>query len=621
MKRPGSEHRYYLGVLIVSFALNLIQNQLVVIPAHQLWADMGQYIAEAERIASGAPPATLDGFYPPGASVFYSLFFRILPRNLALQLASVVIALMLSLANVFLGLTTQLLTRSRVVGVGVALAASLYWPFSELGSYFLAEPLYIFLLLGAQLLFALGLQTTDRSVARVSMLAAGMSFAFAALVKSQALFTLASFLVLCFIFCKGYTRRLGPLIIGCAAVLLPYSFRHGSFEPKISNNDAYVFYLGQSRREGVGGVQPNGVEYYYFANNNYFSGFPFLPPQMLEVSLHDRAYFFREAFRFWHESPSRQLLRSAENLVELFIIRPSWPILNMEHLISYDLTAQWLGFVFFVLPALCTVVTGVLRRRLRMFMLMCVLPIVGIAVVAFLGTGQPRYLLPYYYNFIALAGPAYVRFLGVARSARLRRKVIVELIVASLFGAGIYFSGAQIRSAYARATPLPIDGRQEDYGALGSLSPQPDRAAPLYWFEAGGDGKNGRFGYERSMLPGAYVTQIGLTLFRRYDRAVPNTAETRQGATLKVFLPSRDITHVALYLTDPNSFRRIVMVRSSSERYLAQDLHNGRWVSMAVTSDEREKGLKEITLERLVGESAAVSAVLLYREQRQEGGA
>ena len=92
--------------------------------------------------------------------------------------------------------------------------------------------------------------------------------------------------------------------------------------------------------------------------------------------------------------------------------------------------------------------------------------------------------------------------------------------------------------------------------------------------------------------------------------------EAPENGTLSVAVPEANSAtrlFIALYMIDPDSYARVSLVSSGGRSAVAQDLHNGRWVSLEVLPEEFSVGRKAIRLQRLLGSSVLVSAVVVYR--------
>jgi hypothetical protein len=601
------------AVFLFSLSANLYQNRVLLRPEDSLYADMKLYVDWAERLAFGGPLFTLDQFYPPGTSYFFSFFFRFFPAQQALVAIAFSSAVLLAASNIILGLTAARLFRLRSLSILVSSAAAFYWPFATLGSFYLSEPLFIFLSLSAQFFFVSGLRRVP-----AGFLISGVLFALAALVKSQALIHLLACLaaVCCFGGWRTMFRAVLAAPAGAALVLLPFFFRSGHFQPVIAANDAFNLYLGQSRRQAVAALDEGKGEFFVFVNNNSRLDYLYHPPQVCRASIVDRSFFFDKLLQLWREAPRRQVLRSAENLVELFMIEPAWPLNNNPRFREYDLGFQWLGALFFVLPASITIVAGLLFAQQRMETALLFFPLLGISAVAAAGTGQPRYLMPYYYNFLPLALVLFPRLRAarlnpVLRSGLRRQTLYGILCFLSVTGAGVF-----VAKKYVQTMPLRRDGAQGDYRTLSTVMPPPDSRGKMYWADLGRDGQ---MVFERRKEPGYSVRLSEFNTAESTARAVPFSVEAVEQGRLELGFNGREVTHVALYMVDPDSFWRSSLLQSGGTRKIAQGLHNGKWISLEISEAERKEGKKEILLTKLLGSSVRVSAVLIYRAISRPG--
>ena len=608
----------YCSIFALSLALNLVQSMWLLPPWESRYADMGMYIEWARRLAAGGPIYTTDWFYPPGNSWFYSLFFRVLPAETALHAIAASLAVMLAASNVLLGLTAQLLFRRWYFGVAAAAASAAYWPFAAMGSFYLAEPLFVFLLILAQFLFVYAMR--NRRLALPACAASGILLGLSVIVRTQGLITLAVCCLCAAIFFRRRFACFAVLTAAGAAVLVTTVFvrlhraeAEGlSFPSAFAANDAFNNYLGQSRRQVISTVDTERGEFYFFANNNSKVEYLFLPPETMLGSLLDRKMFFAATAKLWREDPARQVLFSVQNMIDLFMVRSSWPLGNNKQFDSADLIFQWGACLLLFFPALVTAIRSLTQGSLRLTAMLFAAPICCVAAMALISTGQPRYFLPYHYNLLLLTVPYYARLASTKFGAR-GRTFFYENLTALLLFALIVACSVTLTRCYAHSIPPRVDGSQRAYTSWETVDPAPNRATPVFVVDLGRDGQAA---YVRGPVTGARIEQEGFKVWIPASREVGFAVETADLGVLQLYFPENIFTHIAVYFVDPDSWWRSSTATSGNQLKVAQHLHDGRWISFEITPEEQRLGRKDIVVRKIMGDSAAVSGVLAYRSAK-----
>jgi 4-amino-4-deoxy-L-arabinose transferase-like glycosyltransferase len=616
----GRQRLTPLLIFLLSLGINAAQAFLVVSPLDHDYSDMHGYIERAQRLAAGGPFFPFDSFYPPGTHYLNAVFFYFFGSLLAPKLIIAAQVLMLSLANVLAGYAAIELFGRRSWGCAVMLACALYWPFSAQGSFFMAEPALMFLLMLGLFLFA---RATKEVLNTRLLFFSGLTFGLGALVKSQAV--LAFFAVLFALLLLRRSRRtIRCVLFLCAAFSLPVAaqfwintHQSGTLSFHISANDAFNTYLGQTRYEAVGCLDQRQNYFYIFHNNNAGLGYRFLPPRILPVSILDRAYFRKETLALWKNNPARQLTRSLENMFELFDINPRWPLRNVKLLGTADQVFQWLLLFFVTIPALSTVAASLSSRRLRFQSFVLIFPVCGMGLVAAVSTGQPRYLLPFTYCYFLLAAPFYSRLIDAFRTraptaAAERGALYRELAMAATFLLFFILSGTFVKTSYLAALPLRNDSMQENYyEPLGV--PAQNTAEPLLWLDLGRDNML----VSPRQNPADEAVNVSFVGFRPgtpWPRAVSWHLSAEGESSLTLRFPSSRATKLVLYLTDGNSYWRASRVVSGTTDLLAESLHDGKWLVLPISDEERAEGKKTVTFTKLTGESIALSGLAVYNE-------
>ncbi len=414
----------YLQGLCALFLLSLAhlawQLSEIANPLDHIYSDMHGYVERGWKLTLGMPLTPFDAFFPIGTASFYSLFFSTLGFAKGLQAIVYVQAILIAGANLLIALSTRILLNSRKLALLVFLGASLYWPFISQASFFMAEPLFMFGGMLALYLYCCGLSTDswqqrgNTAFRRHGVsLCLGMVLGYTSLVKGQGLAIIAGIVVTTFFARNTRGIRWTAISIGIGAVFplalqcAVHTANLGTPSFFLSANDAYNSYLGQSRREAVGCLDTQNQLFYLFHNNNAGLKYRFLEPEILNVSILDRAYFQRRTRELWQADVRGQLIKSLHNIVELVEVNPRWPQRDVSAMQSLDVESQKYSIFFLILPALYTLVGALLFGRYRFLALLCGTPLLFLGVLITMTMGQPRYMVPFLYFLFPLAAVFY----------------------------------------------------------------------------------------------------------------------------------------------------------------------------------------------------------------------
>ena len=415
-------------LFVLSLGLSFLQIRFGGSPLDAISSDMRGYFERGWALALGREFFAYDTFYPPGTAFFYGILFYVFGFSLGSKVIIVAQALCVAGAAVLTALLVRQLRVGKAGALAIGVVVACYWPFILFVSYFLSEPLFFFLALLSQYLFIVAVR---RRWEVFSFVGVGVIFALAALVKTQAVgIFVCACLVLCLSLRLQHLRlRVVPLVLGFGFVYLLQiglnSSILGRWSPFIGANDAFNTYLGQSRREALACWDDHGY-YYIFHNNNAFFDQALLPPQTLQVSITDRQFFVNETLKLWAEDPVRQFVRSVRSGFELFYSVTDWPLRLQERESRFDPLFYWGWIVLGVVPTLFGVIYGLVRRLLTWEQVLFLGPVVMMFLIACLSMGQPRYLIPFRYNFFILAPSAVGVFADWVRRAFVRRGVYVS---------------------------------------------------------------------------------------------------------------------------------------------------------------------------------------------------
>ena len=600
-----------LLILLLSLLLNSVQAFVLCSPIDHIYSDMGGYIERARRLVNGAGRISFDAFYPAGTTYFYAIFFKTLDNDLALRSIVLAQVVLLSLSNVLIGLSVSRLFANQKLGTLVAFATAVYWPFTAQASFYMAEPLFIFLLNLSLFIFATLTMPSGKNAYYFLLL--GLTVASASLVKGQGLALIPAYILGTIIFCYrvssvGYIfTAIALFLVGTFGPIIWQAVENNKLLPNsgfsLAANDAYNMYLGQSRHKAIGCLDTEQGYFYIFHNNNSGLDFRFNLPVVLNTSIVDRQYFREKTKQLWREDPTKQLYRSLQNMIELFHINPHWPARNVEKFRKIDILFQQLLLVFVLVPAIWSVLFGGNRAQT----LFLASPIVVISLLCGATMGQPRYLIPFHYFSFALAAPFYLelskiycRYRSGERSSFLRFLTSVATCGLLVFLSLIF--GNHVTKTYDQGIPALVSNKQTHYNEYADKF--------LYWVEFGKDAK---LLSVRKPLDGFDLRLVRFRVGPPWQRSVYWHIDAIKLAEIELKFPPSSIKSIYLFMTDGNisgnTHWRTSQIVSDGRSYIADKLHNGRWIKLDVSEKEAQLGIKKIELKQLTGDSIAISAL------------
>ncbi len=367
---------------------------------------MHGYIERGWRISVRDNFYPFDTFYPPGTALLYGAVFSLFGFVNGVKALAIVQAAFLAAANVLTAVTARELLSTKFAFFLAGTLSVVYWPLTAQSSFFMAEPLFILLVMLGQYLLVRGIRTKLPQLLYLSGLVLGL----ATITKTQGICFLLPAVMILFL-AKNNAKKLLLLFAGfsipiiCQLVL--NSAIVGRPQLNLAANGAFNAYLGQSRRVAVGCLDSKSEQFFIFSNNNAHFDPQLLPTRVVDHSILDREYFSAEVKELWVENPKLQLIRSLQSINELFSFQPDWPYRNI---LSFRKPYRWfqiMGAFVIIVPAIYSLVLLQLRGGHGNKIILLALPVLGIALTAALGSGQPRYLLPFHYNLIILAVPAW----------------------------------------------------------------------------------------------------------------------------------------------------------------------------------------------------------------------
>lgn len=577
---------------------------------------MQGYIERAWELSLGVRPDAFTVFFPSGVRLLYGAVFYFFDFALGLELLLILQALAIAGSTVLLGrISTKLFGRSALQTL-LMLFSILYWPFIAQVSFFMAEPVFSFLLLLSLELYLSGVKGLSTSEAHSSLRSlrffapAGLALGFSILLKGQGLVLLISFFLI-HLFLKIPRAKLLSFLCLFLFAALPIagqfrinSLTLGQASYFLSANDAYNAYLGSSRRKAIGCSEKDSGLFYIFHNNNSGLNYPFYEAAMIETPIMDREAFREMTKQLWRDDPLLQLQIGLHNVIELFEINPRWPLRNVSLAAVLDPYFQW-GLLFFVgIPFLYGLSQAGGNRGYRAPMVILSLPLLGIAGVAFFTMGQPRYLLPFQYFLLLGAAPFYQdlfklgarptesRFTGATKHADAFTLLALSFMLLSAF---------LVYRAEQNIEILPTEDSYEfelpENQELLHLSNIDSPQAPF------------------RMLSGD--TPLSLRLYQAEILAWRKVARIHDRALLKIGLLQGQTrpSSIGIFLSEQEG-KASGLIRFGAERRMISGLESGAWFFFDVPEHTAEL---ELQIRNLTGPALELHSVMAVRSLPTEG--
>lgn len=380
-----------------------------------VYSDMAGYVYRAMHFFN-TPQTIADSIYPPGASIFFGILYRLDPAwNL-----SELVQWALSLGSMALiGSLARRLYGNAAAVVALALAA-VYFPFLHYAGLFLAENPFMFLMLATLRLFVHAIDARGRAGATAWAAAAGLAAGVAASFKTTILGPLAVTGALYVAYSLKHRRPhwlaiSAAIVVGVALLFVPMSLRctqltEGRLCLAATNGPINM-------------LQGHYGEKFLFHWRDRVRGFYFdfgSPTAALrgytgEVWLDFGAYDSEKNLALLRDHvaahPGAALLQSFGNVLDLFNGRTIWPD---PHLWGVDFGAlyQKLFWLFVLLPAAARIAArwrpmmDLEAESLPEWLLLA--PLLGLALLAFIGEGEVRYRVPFDGLLMTLAARSYV---------------------------------------------------------------------------------------------------------------------------------------------------------------------------------------------------------------------
>lgn len=408
-------------VAVLSLAAAAYQVYYVHHPLESVYADMRGYIERAWDLVGAPSVVPYERFYPPGTHYLFALVFAVFGYSAGFATIALLQILFLTAANVFSYQIAVLLFSNNRAALVLASVLSVFLPRVALVSFYVAEPLFLFLITSGQLLL---LHALTKQPSRTAIYVSGLLFGFAIITKGQALAFTAGAVAVMLLPRFRRVRRLSPLFVfGAALPVVSISAINSNIAGRpmlsVAANDMFNSYLGQSQRRGIGCYDDSSNTFYFFHNNNSYFNELLSAPMAIRASILDRDYFRRATLKLWSDQPLIQLVRSLNNIRELFLPELYWPLRDVKQQEKSAAWSAWIwSWVSFILGS-WGLALAVRRGRWTWQICFITIPLLGIAAMAFVSMGQPRYLVPFQFHIMLLSMPVLCSF-DLLLSTRLR---------------------------------------------------------------------------------------------------------------------------------------------------------------------------------------------------------
>lgn len=392
------------------------------------WHPMLDYIFSDMMLYSNAVDTSLnpkwiadinDTVFPPGTKVFFRTLKLLDP---SMDLAMTIQFLLACATPILIGLMAAKLFARRTGWYACAMA-SLYFPLFDLNGYLLSEGPFIFFLLLAAWFFTAGITAARPRSPRTlaCALAAGIFLGIAASFKSVALpagaFVLAGLVIMVWRHKLPLRRFIAAGVVGLLLVLVPLSVRatrlsEGRF-CLIANELSRSVLLGHFGNIHHVNFQDARRDYYYVFGCPTGNQHGYTREVTLPVGVYENGPILAEAWTWTKAHPITSFMLSVEHIFELFFTSECWPSYDRPLMQHWVILFHELFIVFILFPA----VLYLLSRRREMLRLdpgaaaeiFLTLPVLALAVSAFISIGEARYRVPFDAFLIILAARFFSR--------------------------------------------------------------------------------------------------------------------------------------------------------------------------------------------------------------------
>lgn len=409
-------------------ALRVLYTLYIQHPDSLIYSDMGIYVGLARRMVAGVPLLRSDVTHPLG---YASLLAFLFARGGSLQLAINLQLVVTCLVPLAIGLLGAAAYGRRTAYLAVVFA-SLYFPFIEYGALFLSEIHFIFWLTLAFAAFLGARRVRRLGVAIVLALGGGFALSVATVFKSVALpaafvfFAVEGVALLVARPADGPSQpwsarlrsglsRLRPWLLRSALVALAAAPILGAFArvcTRANDNQFCVtgnkmgadFLLGHYGRVA-------DIEWIAEGHDQFRFGSPgallrhYDTHVRVPISYTDNQRNTAEAWRWIGKHPGEAIVLSIDHIYDTFFGSSMWPTFN-GGMWPYANLSQFLFIVLLFVPTVLAC-AGIVRRGWRAVVTsqtaLVLAPIVALAIIVAIATGEVRYRIPFDVFFIVIA--------------------------------------------------------------------------------------------------------------------------------------------------------------------------------------------------------------------------
>lgn len=406
------------GVFVLGVLYRYVFTFSVAPPQNHLINDPGDYLKRAINLCQQTFPWDITHtMFPPGTDYFYGAVYCIRKNQMDLSWAivigsSLIPVLIYSLARTIYG---------HAVGLLSLILASTYFPFINFGGFYLSEiPVMLTMLMGTICLIEAFRSSSERKTWIFWALCVGFFSGLSATIKLQALAPLLLTAALGPFFQKtarGHTLKvIFVSLLGTIPVLIPGAVRCTTLNGGNLCLGAKSFGINL-----LVGHQPGKPWLRFLVKERnlelLFSG-PFMDfeperqPRTLEFGPWEDEKIKAEIAKEFGESPGEFLFTFWRNTKSYFGAVQLWPQ-SEAPLWAYELFRYFLWFMFAILFLAYALIPRWFReecQRLEFWQL--VLPMLGGFLCGIIGTGEPRYRVPFdCYLIILFAAAVFQLFL------------------------------------------------------------------------------------------------------------------------------------------------------------------------------------------------------------------
>lgn len=408
------DQRVYGALWVVSFAAHLYYIQWVLSPLDTMDSDMLVYIELAINYFYGYGAIDpLNTISLPGINYFFGFILKVFGLATGFTVLNILQAAILSTINVLTGLITYALFKQRWAAWLVAIIVAAYWPFWGLISYYMAELMQIFFMLLAYYWLIQAIETGAKWECLMSI---GLLLGLAMMMKGQAIVAVVAVVLFLLILPVAAGRRhwAGWVMMGFMIPIGLQVMLHHRINPAggwyMALVDSYNFYLAQSRMQGIAALEwhgPGAYTLHTYANDTDDEQ-RFLPLAIVEASILDRPYYQQKSWELIREQPYRQWGRAVTSVRELFRYGEGWPFRYIKPVWGDAQVLHQIKLWLVMLPAALSLILALGYGYYRWQVILVSLPVLGIMALAVIYSGQPRYLMPFYYYLFIGAVPFYL---------------------------------------------------------------------------------------------------------------------------------------------------------------------------------------------------------------------